>query len=186
MPEPYGMYQAIGHYVLMRRAVTYLAIWAGATGLAVMLSWLGVRDVLRGAVFDRPGAIPVVGPVIHASPGPRPVSNTAGDTATARPPHRTPRSTPRPSATHSSTPARPPATSQPANVRSFTSRGGRAAFSLTPGAVRLISATPSQGYGTKVTPGTGWLRVDFTAGDRTSSIIASWYQHAPMVQVYEY
>jgi hypothetical protein len=170
------------HYVLMRRAVLYLALWAGATGLAVTLSWLGVRAVLRGAVFDQPGAIPVVGPVIHASPAPPTTGGTPGATPTVRPPRRTPRSALRPS----SAPASPSAASRPANVRSFTSRGGRAAFSLTSGAARLVSATPAQGYGTKVTPGTGWLRVDFAAGDRTSSIIASWYQHAPTVQIYEY
>jgi hypothetical protein len=31
--------------------------------------------------------------------------------------------------------------------------------------------------------GTGWLRVDFSSGARVSSLIASWYQHAPTVTV---
>ncbi|MGI8336526.1 hypothetical protein ACRYCC_41850 [Actinomadura scrupuli] len=183
MAEPYGICPAMVQYVLMRRAVLYLALWAGATALAVTLSWLGVRDVLRGAVFDRPGAIPAGGPVIHASPAPPATGGTPAATARPSRPARRPAPVPgRPSATHAS----PSASSRAADVRSFASRGGRAAFTLTPAAAHLVSATPAQGYGTKVTPGTGWLRVDFTAGDRTSSIIASWYQHAPTVQVYEY
>jgi len=31
--------------------------------------------------------------------------------------------------------------------------------------------------------GTGWLRVDFNSGAKVSSLIASWYLHAPTITV---
>jgi hypothetical protein len=168
----------------MRRSLTYLATWAAVTALAVTLSWVGVRHVLRGTVFDRPGAATAVGPVIHGSPSPPPtvtVSTTATPRATTPSPGAEPttRQTagPRPST------RRPAAT---ADIRSFGSRGGRAAFEFLKDSARLVSATPNTGYATQVSRSEGWLRVDFVNGDRTSSIIASWYEHPPMVQVYEY
>jgi len=152
------------------RTWKYLAVWAAATACAVLLSWLGVRDVLRAAVFDRPGLVQV-DPVIHTSPTPPTVG--------------TPTSHPAPSRTsHPATPTPSPPPS-PANVRSFTTKGGRAALALS-AAAKLVSATPVQGFRTTVTSEPYWLRVDFTDGKHTSSIIASWYLHAPTVQIYEY
>jgi hypothetical protein len=148
------------------RTWKYLAVWAAATACAVLLSWLGVRDVLRAAVFDRPGLVQV-DPVIHTSP-----STPSVGTPTTRPaPVKTPHTTrPSPSAD---------------KIRSFSTRGGRAALTLSASA-KLVSATPAQGYRTTVTTEPYWLRVDFTDGKHTSSIIASWYLHAPTVQIYEY
>ncbi|MEU7938869.1 hypothetical protein [Microbispora bryophytorum] len=55
----------------MRRAAGYLIAWCGATALAVGVSWLGVRDVLRSAILDEAPLAPVVAVVAHlsASPG---------------------------------------------------------------------------------------------------------------------
>ncbi|MEV7806473.1 hypothetical protein AB0O28_26355 [Microbispora sp. NPDC088329] len=44
----------------MRRAAGYLVAWCGATALAVGVSWLGVRDVLRSAILDEAPLAPVV------------------------------------------------------------------------------------------------------------------------------
>ncbi|GAA4206729.1 hypothetical protein GCM10023074_47690 [Microbispora amethystogenes] len=44
----------------MRRATGYTIAWCGATALAVGVSWLGVRDVLRSAVLDDAPLAPVV------------------------------------------------------------------------------------------------------------------------------
>ncbi|MEU6429230.1 hypothetical protein ABZ860_25320 [Microbispora sp. NPDC046973] len=44
----------------MRRAAGYLIAWCGATALAVGVSWLGVRDVLRSAILDEAPLAPVV------------------------------------------------------------------------------------------------------------------------------
>ncbi|MEV5740938.1 hypothetical protein AB0L30_12890 [Microbispora rosea] len=44
----------------MRRTAGYLIAWCGATALAVGVSWLGVRDVLRSAILDEAPLAPVV------------------------------------------------------------------------------------------------------------------------------
>ncbi|WP_187356947.1 hypothetical protein [Actinomadura sp. CNU-125] len=141
--------------------MSYVAPWVGVTALAVTLSWLGVRDVVRATVSERAAPPPIAGPVIRASPSDGP---TAGPTA--RPDERA--SAPR------------------GNVRSYAVQGGQAAMSLDGGEVRLVSATPNPGFDTRVTQSRGRLRVDFRADRRTSSIIASWRGHEPTIKVYEY
>lgn len=153
----------------------YAALWAGATGLAVLLTWYGVHDVLRAAVFDGPALVPPLAvpshpatppPVTSPSPTPRPTSHSS-----------TPRPTPTP---HTTAPATPD------NITSYSTPGGRVALALTASEVRVVSATPQPGYQMTITREPFWLRVDFINGPRTSSVIASWYQHAPTVQTYEH
>lgn len=151
-------------------------MWAAATACAVLLSWLGVRDVLRAAVFDRP-AVVQVGPVIHTSPRVTPPSPEIG-TPTSRPARTHP-----PSAHPSGASASPSPTGK---IRSFTSKGGRVALAVSATDVKLVSATPAQGFRTTVTDQPFWLRVDFTDGTHTYSVIASWYEHAPTIQNYQY
>ena len=43
--------------------------------------------------------------------------------------------------------------------------------------------TPDSGFSVQTWSGTDWLRVDFSSGAQVSSLIASWYQHAPTVTV---
>ena len=50
---------------------------------------------------------------------------------------------------------------------------------------RTASAVPAAGYETETWTTDYWLRVDFVNGDRRSSLIVTWYQHAPTVQVTE-
>ncbi|MFA1549409.1 hypothetical protein [Actinomadura chokoriensis] len=169
----------------MRRAMSYVAPWAGVTALAVGLSWLGVRDVVRSAVSERSAPPPIAGPVIHSSPATPPGPTTVGS-ATARPPDGAD-TAPRPSKSAKPPPDKPEKTpGTPDNVRSYATRGGRAAMSIEKDRVRLVSATPNPGYETRVTQAEGWLRVDFLDDEHTSSVIASWYEHAPNVKVYEY
>jgi hypothetical protein len=171
----------------MRRSLTYLAAWAAVTALAVSLSWVGVRHVLRGTVYDRPGAATAVGPVIHGSPSPPPTI-TVSTTPAARPTGPSPIATR--SAGRAAAPpkagARRPSATRTADIRSFSSQGGRAAWEFLESSARLVSATPNAGYATQVSQSPGWKRVDFTNGSHTSSIIASWFEHPPMVEVYEY
>ena len=47
----------------------------------------------------------------------------------------------------------------------------------------LVTATPDAGFSVQTWSGTDWLRVDFSSGTQVSSLIASWYQHAPTVTV---
>ncbi|MEU8177545.1 hypothetical protein AB0C14_32130 [Microbispora hainanensis] len=55
----------------MRRTAGYLIAWCGATAVAVGVSWLGVRDVLRSAILDDAPLAPVVAVAAppSASPG---------------------------------------------------------------------------------------------------------------------
>lgn len=144
--------------------MSYVAPWVGVTALAVTLSWLGVRDVVRATVSERAAPPPVAGPVIRASPSDGPTGPTARPDARERPRASVPRG----------------------NVRSYAVRGGQAAMSLDDGEVRLVSATPNPGFETRVTQAPGRLRIDFRAARDGSSIIASWHGHEPTIKVYEY
>ncbi|MFD0691394.1 hypothetical protein [Actinomadura fibrosa] len=172
----------------MRRVMSYVAPWAGVTALAVTLSWLGVRDVVRDTVSERSAPPPIEGPVIHASPSdlpgsPSPVSPSARPSAVSGE-DEGPR--PSPSRSASPKPSKRDSPRPPGNVRSYATRGGQAAMTVSGRRVRLVSATPNPGYETRVTEADGWLRVDFLNDDHTSSVIASWYEHPPKVSVYEY
>lgn len=158
--------------------MSYVAPWAAATALAVTLSWLGVRGVVRGAVSDR-SAPPLAGPVIHGSPS-APADIGSPTTRASVPAGED--SAPRPK------PTPKPSTSSPkptGDVRSFGTRGGHAVLAVSGGRVRLVSATPKPGYETRITQAERWLRVDFLDDDRTSSIVASW-DREPKIDVYEY
>jgi hypothetical protein len=49
--------------------------------------------------------------------------------------------------------------------------------------VQLVTAVPDSGYSVQTWYGTDWLRVDFSSGSDVSSLIASWYEHAPIITV---
>ena len=68
-------------------------------------------------------------------------------------------------------------------MRSYTLDGGRVALLVTGDSASLVTATPDSGFAVETWSGTDWLRVDFSSGDQVSSLIASWYQHAPTVTV---
>jgi hypothetical protein len=80
-------------------------------------------------------------------------------------------------------PASASASASAAGVRAYTLAGGRVTLDVTSDAVRLVTAVPDNGDSVQTWSGTGWLRVDFSAGARVSSLIASWYQHAPTITV---
>lgn len=60
----------------MRRALGYTLAWCGATALAVGVSWLGVRDVLRSAILDDAPLAPVV--AVAGPPSPSSASVAPG------------------------------------------------------------------------------------------------------------
>ncbi|WP_344267197.1 hypothetical protein [Actinomadura napierensis] len=166
--------------------MSYVAPWAVATALAVALSWLGVRGVVRGAVSERSAPPPIAGPVIHGSPStlPGPPASVGSPTSAPRPAAGEDQG-PKPS--KSPTPSDKPTKQKPSgNVRSFATRGGQAALAFTDGRVKLVSATPNPGYETRVTEAARWLRVDFLSDEHTSSVVATWDRRPPTVKVYEY
>lgn len=68
-------------------------------------------------------------------------------------------------------------------MHAYTLVGGTVTLDLAGGTVQLVTAVPADGYSVQTWSGTGWLRVDFSSGPNVSSLIASWYQHAPTVTV---
>jgi hypothetical protein len=154
---------------LMRRVLTYGLVWGGATMLAMLLVWFAARPVLRGAVFGTPSAPrPVVGE--RPSARPRPSSPPPGDSSTV--------------ATASPSPSPSSGSATPATRdHTYVTPGGRVILALTPTVARLVSATPNPGYEVSIWHGDAWLRVDFTRGERVSSLFATWNGHQPTVQV---
>ncbi|SIR33604.1 hypothetical protein SAMN05421833_1087 [Microbispora rosea] len=109
----------------MRRTAGYLIAWCGATALAVGVSWLGVRDVLRSAILDEAPLAPVVAVAapLSASPGasapaPRSTPDGGASGGTSEEPSEEP-SGPRPSG--GATPGRP-SPSRPAATPVRTAR----------------------------------------------------------------
>jgi hypothetical protein len=54
---------------------------------------------------------------------------------------------------------------------------------VTRGSAELVTAVPDVGYSVQTWSGTDWLRVDFSSGPQVSSLIASWYEHTPVITV---
>ena len=69
------------------------------------------------------------------------------------------------------------------NVRAYALAGGNVTLEVTADTAQLVTAVPHAGYSVETWSGTDWLRVDFSSGAQVSSLIASWYQHAPTVTV---
>jgi hypothetical protein len=61
--------------------------------------------------------------------------------------------------------------------------GGDVTLNVTSSTVQLVSAVPDAGFSVQTWSGTDWLRVDFSSGAQVSSLIASWYEHAPSITV---
>ena len=184
----------------MTRVLTGLAAWLAGTALAVGLAWFGANMVVRDA-----GVSPGV-QVINADPSPAaavlptppapPTPPAAGTPTASDPARRTAASSPSPSASTSkskSKSTKPSATAKatkPATntatagtVHSYTLAGGRVALLFNGDSVTLMTAAPDSGYSVQTWSGTDWLRVDFSSGAQVSSLIASWYEHAPTVTV---
>lgn len=158
----------------MKRAIAYVGVWLAATTAAVTLSWLGVRDVIRGAVFDQPDTIPLVSPVTTEEPPP-PATTSKPTTVDTPAPEQEPPET------------SPPTTEDAGDVQTYEVKGGKVVLSVRPEGAELISATPRSGYTVQTWDHVaGWLRVEFTAGQRGSSVIATWHDHPTTVETVEY
>jgi hypothetical protein len=150
---------ACGIIADMTRALTGLAAWLAGTALAVGLAWFGANMVVRDAGMS-PG-VQVIN-VAPASPAPQPGRGAA---------------------TSSPSPSTTPSAAAAGTVRSYTLAGGRVALDVSGDSVALVTAMPDSGFSVQTWSGTDWLRVDFSSGAQVSSLIASWYQHAPTVTV---
>lgn len=177
----------------MMRVVVGLTAWVAGTVIAVFVASFGANVVLRnaGAGVSMPvvSAMPSPSAVMPAQAAPpvgsAPAAHGAATSGTASSP--TPRSTPRGSSpTASASRQTTPSASAPATggtVRDYAMSGGRVTLQVTADSVQLVTAVPDAGYSVQTWSGTDWLRVDFSSGPQVSSLIASWYQHAPTVTV---
>jgi hypothetical protein len=187
---------ACGIIADMVRLAIGLTAWLAGTAIAVSVAWLGANVVVRNA-----GAGPGM-PVISASVLPSASATPAAPTPTAptpaaptptgavRPAPSAARRTPAqaaPSRSVRSTGAAPSASASVAppagDIHAYTLAGGIVSLDLAGGSAQLVTAVPDAGYSVQTWSGTGWLRVDFSSGAQVSSLIASWYQHAPTVTV---
>ncbi|MDT4986621.1 MAG: hypothetical protein QOI74_715, partial [Micromonosporaceae bacterium] len=175
-----------------------VAGWMLATGVGIVISWLGVRAVLDAAVPDRFLAVPAaeqgppragltaapVAPSPTGRPGPaRPTPSRSGarsvaPTASAAPP---PETTPPPSTVDGWTPL-----GDGQYLRSFRLFGGEAVVRAGQGSVRLVSATPRPGFAmTVVSGGPDRVVVDFAGGLHISTLDVSWRTDGPAADVTE-
>ena len=161
----------------MARFMVGLTAWAAGTVIAVCVAWFGANVVIRNAGAG-PG-IPVVNATVFpaptvSSPAPTPPPAVAQPTASA--PHEFTGAVPAPSPTA-------PASASVSGVHAYALAGGNVTLNLAGDSVQLVTAVPKAGYSVQTWSGTGWLRVDFSSGPQVSSLIASWYLHAPTITV---
>ncbi|MEU6772763.1 hypothetical protein [Streptomyces sp. NPDC046759] len=171
----------------MRRGLVHVLAWLLATGAAVTLSWWGVHTVMAGTAYDPPRALPI----------------TAADTTTQRskrldtsstPPSPAPsRSTspgaaePTPSRSPAGATSPPPAAAAPSGrIRSYDTDGGRAVFDLGTADATLVSATPGTGWSMQVWKTATWIRVEFSRGTGRVSVMCTWHDGPPHVDVGNY
>ena len=191
----------------MTRVLTGVAAWLAGTALAVSLAWFGANMVVRDAGVS-PGvqvinADPPMPATVSSAPPAPPTPPPPRGSRTPAPSHRargtassgTASSPPSPSKSPSKSPsASPSATPTPTptasatataagSVRSYTLAGGRVALLVNGSSATLMTAVPDSGFSVETWSGTDWLRVDFTSGAQVSSLIATWYEHTPMVTV---
>jgi hypothetical protein len=171
-----------------------LAAWIAGTGIAVSVAWLGANVVITNAGVG-PG-IPVISVAVPApsaafapaATSPATIASTPSGRATSA------RNAAASAAAHSPakaalSPAKAgpspsaSATATAGDVHAYTLAGGNVTLDMTGGSVQLVTAVPNAGYSVQTWSGTGWLRVDFSSGPQVSSLIASWYQHAPTVTI---
>ncbi|MFE5867331.1 hypothetical protein ACFQ6V_01625 [Streptomyces roseifaciens] len=180
----------------VRRGIMQALAWMLATAAAMAVSWYGVRTVLAGTAYEPPRALPISGTAAPAIGEPTSSTRTPGP-----PPSPSPPSTPSPSGKQLA----PPDTSAPGTgagsgsaqspeaqprpgageVKSYPVRGGRAVFDLGEKSATLVSATPEEGWQMRVWKQSAWIRVDFMADTKTTSVFVTWNGHPPRVQTVE-
>ncbi|MGW2523190.1 hypothetical protein ACWC09_40645 [Streptomyces sp. NPDC001617] len=171
----------------MRRGLVHMLAWSLATGAAVTLSWWGVHTVMAGTAYDPPRALPITAadattqeskPLASSTSRPSPSKAPTGKPSPTRTPtaSRTPAKTPTPSTS-------PTASGQ---VKSYDTDGGRAVFDLGETSASLVMATPATGWSMQTWKTDTWIRVEFTSGTDKVSVICTWHDGPPHVEVGNY
>jgi hypothetical protein len=178
----------------MVRVMVGLAAWAAGTAIAVSVAWLGANVVVRNAGVG--SGLPLINAaVLPASASPSPavtppvaVPPSAASPSGTRSPAGRGAASPSAASPGSAGPAPSASASASASpsagtVRAYAMTGGRVTLNVTGDSVQLVTAVPDAGYSVQTWSGTDWLRVDFSSGPQVSSLIASWYLHAPTITV---
>ncbi|MFC6879956.1 MULTISPECIES: hypothetical protein [Actinomadura] len=154
------------------------------------ISWTGVGDAVRGTVLDSP-TLAAGGPVVSGRPPTAPPS--AADSGPPQPRTSPSSKTPAGRRTSAPPPSRRPTPEQTRNgaapdekLRSYTVKSGRVVLAVGARSARLVSATPNSGFQVRQWKKPSWIRVDLTDGTHGSAVFATWNDHAPLVEVYEY
>ncbi|MYR63016.1 hypothetical protein GTY54_44700, partial [Streptomyces sp. SID625] len=71
-------------------------------------------------------------------------------------------------------------------VKGYDTEGGRVVFDLGTASASLVSATPGTGWSMQVWKTASWIRVEFTSGEDRVSVICSWHDGPPRVEVGNY
>ena len=177
------------------RPLIVVAAWICATAAAVAVSWFGVRTVVRDAVMPLPqlavpaDAVPGTAPpppgISSAGTSSRPTTAPTGPTVTAPTTTRSTGNASTRGGTSSNGAAPTTTTTATGTVQRYALKGGEVVLDLRQSDATLVSATPAEGYAVQQWQENGWLRVDFNAGNATSTLIATWNGHPPSVQTYE-
>lgn len=170
----------------MRRTTVLVVSWLAATAVAVAVAWAGVRLVAAQVVEPLPVAISEVtaapSPSESPSPGPGPTA-TPTDAPSAQEPEG-----PRPTSTGTPAPTSPPDDGAPRAVpetRTYSLVGGTVTIEFTSGAVRVVQATPKNGFTRKVEQeSTTDVKVEFRS-ERHRSRLDAWWSSGPRYEIEE-
>ena len=189
----------------MRRSLVLVLGWLAATLVAVGISWAGVRLVAAQVVEPLPVAIDEVtedpSPVASPSPSPSPSasptsspsapggeagdddgSSSPGPSVTTAP-DQAPHDAPNTSETSGSDDGSedpgedddPPAAADPTETRTYSLVGGTVTVEFSSTSVRVIQATPADGFTREVDQeGATQVEVEFRSDDHRSRLEAWW------------
>jgi hypothetical protein len=169
----------------------HVLAWSLATGAAVTLSWWGVHTVMTGTAYDPPRALPITAAgatAQEATPPAEPTVRAESAPSPSSTPTPTRSASPSPTKTATRSPSPSASTSTSGQVKSYDTDGGRVVLELDtdPAYVTLVSATPGTGWSMQVWKTESWLRVEFTKGTGKVSVICTWHDGAPRVDVGNY
>ncbi|MGI5455090.1 hypothetical protein ACQEWB_18295 [Streptomyces sp. CA-249302] len=171
----------------MRRGLVHVLAWSLATGAAVTLSWWGVHTVMAGTAYDPPRALPITAADATTQESKPLASSTTRPSPPKSPssrPSATP--TPTPSSTPSASPTPSTSPSASGQVKSYDTDGGRVVFDLGKTSASLVMATPATGWSMQTWKTDTWIRVEFTSGTDKVSVICTWHDGPPRVDVGNY
>ena len=169
----------------MRRGLVHVLAWSLATGAAVTLSWWGVHTVMAGTAYDPPRALPItVAEQTTQESKPLASSTKRALPTPSRSPSAQPSRTavPKPSKTPSPTASR----TASGQVKSYDTDGGRVVFDLGESSATLVMATPGTGWSMQTWKTDTWIRVEFTSGTNKVSVICTWHDGPPHVEIGNY